>query len=309
MKSKVIAIVGPTASGKTALSVSLAERINGEIISCDSMQIYKEMDIGTAKPTADEMRGIKHHLIDFVEPTVDFSCADYSELAKSAVCDVVNKGKTPVFCGGTGLYVDHVLGNTSFSEAGRDEEYRKHLLDIAEAHGVEFLFTMLEKIDPESSEKTHPNNVKRVIRALEIYHVTGKTKSFWDKESQKMPSPYDSRIVCLDFKDREVLYDRINRRVEVMVAEGLIGEVESLLNRYGEGLSATSRQAIGYKELIEYFEGRCSLDEAIELIKKNSRNYAKRQLTWFRKHATRIYVDDCLSFDEIVNNAEKLIAD
>lgn len=309
MKNKVVAIVGPTASGKTALSVSLAERINGEIISCDSMQIYKEMNIGTAKPTTDEMRGVKHHLIDFVEPTVEFSCADYSELAKNAIDDIEKSGKIPVFCGGTGLYVDHVLGNTSFSEAGRDEEYRKHLLDVAEVHGVEFLFAMLEKIDPESCEKTHPNNVKRVIRALEIHHVTGKTKSFWDKESQKKSSPYDAKIVCLDFRDRDVLYDRINRRVDVMVGEGLIGEVELLLNRYGERLSTTARQAIGYKELIEYFEGRCSLDEAIEAIKKNSRNYAKRQLTWFRKYTSKIYVDDCLSFDEIVNNAEKLIAD
>ncbi len=310
MKTKIAVVVGPTASGKTSLSVELAKQLNGEVISCDSMQIYKKMNIGTAKPTLDEMQGIPHHLINFVEPADEFSCADYRDIATSKITEIVSKGKLPIFCGGTGLYVDHVLNNTSFSEAGRDLEYRKQLEGEINDFGVDFVFEKLKRIDPNSAEIIHPNNIKRVIRALEIYHVTGKTKTEWDRESQAVESPYDARVIFLDYKDREKLYERIDKRVDIMVENGLLQEVKELISEY-EHLSSTALQAIGYKEIIEHLENRCSFEESIENIKKNSRNYAKRQLTWFRKKYRNnvLYVDEHDNFDEIVNIAKNIISD
>ena len=306
-KTKVYAVVGPTASGKTALSIEIAKRMNGEIISCDSMQIYKRMNIGTAKPTKEEMGDVVHHLIDIVEPCTEFSCADYSILAKEKIDDIVSRNKVPIFCGGTGLYIDHVLNNTSFSDAKRDDEYRAYLEKEIKDGNIEKIYSLLKEIDPISAEAIHPNNTKRVIRALEIYHTTGKTKSRWDAESKKTESVYDSKVICLDFKNREVLYDRINRRVDIMVECGLVDEVKSLYDDKTETLSNSAMQGIGYKEFFPYFEGKCSLEQAIEDVKRLSRNYAKRQLTWFRRHEEykKIYVDECKSFDDIVNIAEK----
>lgn len=311
MKTKIVSVVGPTASGKTALAIALAKELNGEIISCDSMQIYRMMDIGTAKPTKEEQAAATHHLIDIVDPDVSFSCADYAVLAKEKIDEISKKGKLPIFCGGTGLYVDHVLNNTSFSDAGRDDDYREYINKQIDEFGVEGVFEELQKVDPESAESIHPNNTKRVVRALEIYHVTGKPKSWWDKESKKIESPYDSVMICLDFKDREKLYERIGKRVDIMLEEGLVDEVKSLIVDRGIILSDTAKQGIGYKEIIDYLDNKCTLDEAVELIKKGTRNYAKRQLTWFRRYDDihRIFVDECEKFDDIVNIAKKIISD
>ncbi len=306
---KVLAIVGPTASGKTRLSIELAKVLNGEIISCDSMQIYKKMDIGTAKPTKEEQAQAVHHLIDIAEPTVDFSVVEYVAEAKKKIDDITSRGRLPIFCGGTGLYIENIINETDFSNSGKDDVFREILEKRAENEGVDALYSELLQIDPESAEKIHKNNVKRVIRALEIYHATGKTKTEWDYESRKNKSPYDTALIFLDYRDRQKLYDRINLRVDMMLKEGLLEEVKGLL-KYGEdSLSQTALQAIGYKELIGYIKGEISLGESVELIKKNSRNYAKRQLTWFRRYpdAIKIYVDECSNFDEIVNNAKKLL--
>lgn len=278
-KIKVVAVVGPTASGKTALSVELARRYGGEVISCDSMQIYKSMDIGTAKVTADEMRGIPHHLINVVSPTEEFSCVEYAAAAKRTIEDISSRGKVPVFCGGTGLYLDSVLKNTEFSAAGKDEEYRAYL---ERECSPETLHRMLREIDPESAASVHPNNVKRVIRALEIYRVTGKTKTEWDAISQTGESPYDSVIIGLNYSSRDTLYSRIDLRVDIMMADGLVEEVRRLDTP--EFRASTASQAIGYKEILSFFDGKCTQEEAVDAIKQYSRNYAKRQLTWFNKN-------------------------
>ena len=306
-KIKVLAIVGPTASGKTALSVELAKRLDGEIISCDSMQIYRGMTVGTAAVTEEEMQGIPHHLIGFVSPLESFSCADYAEAAGRVIEEIHKRGKLPILCGGTGLYLDTVLKGTRLSEAGKDEEYREELLRLSN----EELHRRLSEIDPESAAKTHPNNVKRVIRALEIYHVTGKTKTQWDNESRTEGSVYDAKIIGLDFRDREKLYERINRRVDMMLENGLEAEVKSL--DCAEFRCSTAGQAIGYKEMLRYLDGHITLSEAAEDIKKASRNYAKRQLTWFRANPNigMIYPDECPEnkdkFEFIVNSAINII--
>lgn len=288
-KKKVVAVVGPTASGKTALSVEIARRYGGEIISCDSMQIYRHMDVGTAKVTAEEMRGVPHHLINIASPHEEFSCADYAAAAKAAIEDISSRGKIPVFCGGTGLYLDSVLKNTEFSAAGKDEEYRAYL---ERECTPETLHRMLSEVDPESASAIHRNNVKRVIRALEIYHVTGKTKTEWDALSRLAEPPCDSIIIGLDYRLRETLYSRIDRRVDIMMECGLLDEVRRLDSPAFR--ASTASQGIGYKEILSYFDGARTLSEAVELIKQYSRNYAKRQLTWFGKNKDIkwIYPDD-----------------
>ena len=301
-KIKVIAIVGPTASGKTALSVELAKRLSGEIISCDSMQIYDKMDIGTAKVTKEEACGVPHHLVGSVSPTESFSCADYVTLAKRKISEITERGKVPIFCGGTGLYLDSVLTETEFSEATGNGEIRERLMK----RSPDELYGELMQVDRESAEKTHKNNVKRVIRALEIYYATGITKTEWDRRSREKESPYEAVMIGLDFKDRETLYERINRRVDIMMESGLLDEVKRLDSpafRLG-----TASQGIGYKELLCYLDGKISLAEAIEEIKKSSRNYAKRQLTWFRRNKSIkwIYPDDKSSYGLCT---EKLISD
>ena len=277
-KIKVIAVVGPTASGKTALSVELAKRLNGEIISCDSMQIYKGMDIGTAKVTENEAQGVPHHLVSFISPESSFSCADYVRLAREKIAEITSRGKTPIFCGGTGLYLDSVLTENEFSEVGDNAEIREALAKKS----PDELYEELLRIDSAAAEKTHKNNVKRVIRALEIYYGTGITKTEWDRRSREKESRYESVIIGLDFKSRETLYERINRRVDIMTENGLIDEVKALDSESFR--ASTASQGIGYKEILSYFDGRLSLSEAIEEIKKGSRNYAKRQLTWFKRN-------------------------
>lgn len=300
-KIKIIAIVGPTASGKTSLSIKLAKALDGEIICCDSMQIYKEMNIGTAKPTEDEKEGVNHLLFDMIPPEDDFSCAEYKALAEKAVNDVISRGKTPILCGGTGLYLDSLLrgGNMSPSVP---EGIREKL----EEQTAEQLWEQLVKIDPESANKTHKNNVKRVVRALEIYYGTGKTKTEWDNISKLRPSDYDPMIIALDYKNRDTLYGRIDKRVDIMLEQGLLNETMMLKDRMGK----TASQAIGYKELISYINGNASYDEAVELLKRSTRNYAKRQLTYFKrfKNAYWFFPDEepiDTIFENIVNIAKK----
>ncbi|URM31632.1 tRNA (adenosine(37)-N6)-dimethylallyltransferase MiaA [Cytobacillus firmus] len=277
-KEKLAVLIGPTAVGKTKLSILLAKRFNAEIISGDSMQIYKSMDIGTAKIKEEEMEGIPHHLIDIKNPEEPFSAAEFQELVRSKIAEITSRGKLPMIVGGTGLYIQSVIYDYQFSDAPSDEEFRKILEERAEREGNTVLYEELLDIDPESAEKIHPNNIRRVIRALEIYHCTGKTMSQY-QEKQNPELLYDVALIGLTM-DRETLYDRINQRVDIMMEEGLLKEVRSL---YDHGLmDCQSIQAIGYKELYEYFNGRVSLEDAVENLKQNSRRYAKRQLTWFR---------------------------
>ena len=280
-KPKILYVVGPTASGKTDYAVELALKCGGEVVSCDSMQIYKHMDIGTAKPTADEMKGVKHHMIDIIEPNESFSVARFSEMARECIDDILLRGKMPVLCGGTGLYFDSTINNINFIQMDTDEEYRKYLESAAKEFGNEYVYKILKRVDEESAESIHPNNLKRVIRALEIYKTTGKKKSELDKEQLSEPL-YEPEITGL-MRDREVLYDRINKRVDIMMEKGLVEEVSELI-KMGIDTEATSMQAIGYKEIIEYLDGKTSLSDAVDKIKRESRRYAKRQLTWFKRN-------------------------
>lgn len=280
-KPKILCVVGPTASGKTDYAVELALKCGGEVVSCDSMQIYKHMDIGTAKPTADEMKGVKHHMIDIIEPNESFSVARFSEMARECIDDILLRGKMPVLCGGTGLYFDSTINNINFIQMDTDEEYRKYLESAAKEFGNEYVYKILKRVDEESAESIHPNNLKRVIRALEIYKTTGKKKSELDKEQLSEPL-YEPEITGL-MRDREVLSDRINKRVDIMMEKGLVEEVSELI-KMGIDTEATSMQAIGYKEIIEYLDGKTSLSDAVDKIKRESRRYAKRQLTWFKRN-------------------------
>lgn len=277
-KQKVVCIMGPTAVGKTKLSIELAKKYNGEIISGDSMQVYRGMDIGTAKIKPEEMEGIPHYLIDVKDPSEAFNVAQFQELVTECIEDITARGKLPIIVGGTGLYIEAVLQQYSFSESVSDETYRKQLELIAAEQGVEEVHQMLAAIDAESAERIHPNNVRRVIRALEIYHCTGEKMSDQLKKQTK-DYVYDAALIGLTM-ERDTLYERINLRVDMMFDEGLLSEVKRL---YDAGLrDCQSIQAIGYKELYDYFDGKVSLEEAKENLKQNSRRYAKRQLTWFR---------------------------
>jgi len=277
-KEKVIVIIGPTAVGKTKLSIELAKRVNGEIISGDSMQIYKGMDIGTAKIKEEEMKGIPHHLIDIKEPTESFSVAEFQELVRPLISDIIKRGKMPMIVGGTGLYIQSVLYDYQFSETERNQELRLKLEKKANEIGPIALHEELMKIDPISAKKIHPNNVRRVIRALEIFYDTGMKMSEMHENAEE-EMLYDALLIGLTVR-RDILYDRINQRVDLMIEEGLIPEVKRL---YQEGIrDCQSIQAIGYKELYEHFDGNISIEEAIQKLKQNSRRYAKRQLTWFR---------------------------
>lgn len=306
-KPFVLAIVGPTASGKTAVSVELAKLYGGEIISADSMQIYKGMDIASAKPTEVEKQGIPHHLMDFLDRGTVFSAADYVKLAREKIDEVLGRGKLPIIVGGTGLYVDSLLENVKFSEGGSDEEYRRELYEFAEKNGNEALYARLAEADPEAAQGIHPNNLVRVVRALEVLHVTGRRFSELKAESRTEESPYDSLIIGLNYEDRAELYARINRRVDEMVENGLVDEARAL---WQEGGMQTAANAIGYKELIPYFEGEESLPESIDKIKQETRRYAKRQLTWFRKNARIrwIILSEIAKKDEILEKCKKCIA-
>ena len=278
---KVIVICGPTASGKTSLSIELAKKINGEIVSADSMQIYDEMQIGTAKPDEEEMQGIKHYLIGNVAPTKRYSVPEYKTDAIQAIEEIIQKGKMPIIVGGTGLYVNSLIYGIDYPEIETDLEYRAELEKTAEEKGLEYLYNKALEIDKEAMKNISPNDQKRILRVLEIYKETGKTKTQLEIESRKNGIPYDYKVFALNMP-REILYERINRRVDIMIEKGLIEEVKKLYEKYGEKLT-TSMQGIGYKEVVEYLNGNCTKEEMIEKIKMETRRYAKRQLTWFRK--------------------------
>ena len=312
-KKKIIAIVGPTASGKSALALALAKEYGGEIISCDSMQVYKRMNIGTAKPSALEMSEVRHHLIDVREPTESFSCEDYVSLASSAIDLVSESGRLPIVCGGTGLYLDALLRGGNSAPSLDTSDIRAKLSLRAENEGAFALYEELLRVDPESAASIHPNNVKRVIRALEIYIASGEKKSELDKRSKELESPYDARVIYLNYLNRDILYRRIDSRVDSMIKEGLVEETRALMSERAFELNRTASQAIGYKELFGFIEGRESLESAIETLKRATRRYAKRQITWFsaKDYILPLNADDdngLKTFEEIVNNAKKLFS-
>ncbi len=304
-KQKIVVIIGPTAVGKTKLSIELAKRYRGEIISGDSMQIYRGMDIGTAKIKQDEMEGVPHHLIDIKNPDQDFSAAEFQELLRKKINEISARNRLPIIVGGTGLYIQSAIYDYHFSEAPSDPEFRSSLEQRAETEGNQALHDELMKVDPASASEIHPNNVRRVIRALEIHHCTGKTKV----ETHANQSPeliYDTALIGLTM-DRDQLYERINYRVDLMLEEGLLDEVKTL---HQQGLrECQSIQAIGYKELYLYLDGQISLSEGIELLKQNSRRYAKRQLTWFRNKMQVKWYDmgEEVSFEKKINEISAYI--
>ncbi len=277
---KILVIVGPTAVGKTYVSIELAKKFNTEIISADSMQVYKYMDIGTAKVTKEEACGIKHHMIDLVEPDEDFSVSEFQKIAEKHIDEIHNKGKLPIIIGGSGLYLNSLLYDLDFGTVKSDEKVKKYYTDYHKEHGTDKLYELLLNIDPKACEKIHKNNVKRVIRALEVCHITGKKFSDMSTDIRKPSNKYDFKIIGLEM-DRELLYQRINKRVDIMIENGLIDEVKALLDK-GYTMDLSSMRGIGYKEIVEYLEGKVSLEEAIETLKQNTRHFAKRQFTWFK---------------------------
>lgn len=305
MKPKVIVIVGPTASGKTALSIELAKKIDGEIISCDSMQIYKDMNIGSAKPTIEEMQGIKHYMIDIAEPTERFSVAEYKKRSEEAIEKILQKGKVPIIVGGTGLYANSLIYNIEYNEIMLDEEYRKNLMKIAETEvGLATLYEKARIIDPLAMKKISSNDKKRIIRVLEIKHSTGKNKTELELESRKNEVKYEYKVFAINMP-REILYDRINKRVDIMIENGLIDEVENIIEKYKE--FPTAMQAIGYKEIVMYLKGELTKQEAIEKIKQESRRYAKRQITWFKKIENIKWIDGLKDKDENIKFIQDVI--
>jgi len=282
MKKTLVVIAGPTACGKTAVSVELAKKINGEIISADSMQVYKYMDIGTAKISESEKQGIKHYLIDEFYPDEEYSAAVFKNMAKRYSQEIYQKGKIPILVGGTGFYINAFVNDTDFQNSDVDYSYRQELQKIADDKGNDFLFDMLRKCDPKSCEIIHPNNLKKVIRAIEYFKQTGKPISQHNAAERKKVSPYDTIFIVLSM-DRKLLYERIDKRVDVMIERGLVDEVSGLLEKYSPSL--VSMQGLGYKEIAEYLNGSISLDEAIYSLKKGTRHFAKRQLTWFKHQA------------------------
>ena len=307
-KIPLVAVVGPTASGKTSLAVELAERLDGEVVSADSMQIYKGMDIATAKPTKEEMRQIPHHMISIIAPDVPFSVADYVKRASDIIRSISERGKLPILAGGTGLYINSLVDNVSFAEIKGNEQIRNELLERAEQEGTGVLLKELASFDPETAEKLHPNNKSRIIRAIEVYRVSGITMSEYVKCSKLIPSPYKAAMIGLSYRDRQVLYNRINRRVDAMIESGLIEETKRFFENDGH---VTSAQAIGYKELYPYIIGESSLEESVEKLKRETRRYAKRQLTWFRRdeRINWLYLDEMDSTDEALEKALDIIKD
>ncbi|MGN0026741.1 MAG: tRNA (adenosine(37)-N6)-dimethylallyltransferase MiaA [Clostridium sp.] len=305
MKNKILIIAGPTAVGKTSLSIKLAKELNGEIVSTDSMQIYKYMDIGSAKITKDEMDGVPHHMIDVINPSSSFSVAEYKEIASKCVEDIISRNKLPILVGGTGLYINALTCNMNFTEADSDEEYRKELEKLADENGNEFIHNMLKDIDPTSYKEIHFNNRKRVIRALEVYKLTNKPFSSFNSGNDFYNGPYDARYYVINM-DRTKLYDRINLRVDIMIKNGLIDECIKL-KEMGHTSLMQSMQGIGYKEIFYYLDNKISYSEAIEMIKQGSRNYAKRQLTWFRRDPRAIFLNkDNMTEEEIF---ERIVRD
>ena len=300
-KQKVIVICGPTASGKTALSIELAKQINGEIVSADSMQIYKDMNIGTAKPTKEEMQGINHYLIDFVSPDERYSVADYKQDAKKAIREIIKKGKVPIIVGGTGLYVDSLIYEIEYPNIEFNEKYREKLEKEVEEKGLEELYEKAQKIDGEAIQKISKNDKKRILRILEIYHATGKNKTEQERESRKKEVEFDYKVYALKW-DREKLYERINERIDIMLEKGLIDEVKRVYTKYNK--FPTAMQGLGYKEVVEYLENKTTKEEMIEKIKQETRRYAKRQMTWFRKNKQTIWLN---GQDKVQNNIKIIL--
>ena len=307
MKTKVIAIVGPTASGKTSLSIEVAKNFNGEIVSADSMQIYKGMNIATAKPSVKEMQGIKHYLIDFLPADKSYAVGQYVLDAQNAISEIVSKGKTPIICGGTGLYVDSLLNGIEFVENSNDDIIREELYLILEKNGIDYMLDMLAQFDPESAERlSSERNPKRIVRAIEFYRTTGTTITEQNMKSKKKESAYESLVFGLTACDRQFLYERVNKRVDIMLEYGLLDEAKAVLN---SDLSATASKAIGYKQLQPYFDGTDDLDSCVERLKTETRHYAKRQLTWFRRNDSInwIYIDKLKSTNEQFDSIKSII--
>lgn len=305
-KIPLIAVVGPTASGKTSLSINIAKKFRGQVVSADSMQIYEKMDIATAKPTVEEMQGIPHHLMGFQPIDKKFSVAEYVSLANECIEKIHNEGYMPVVTGGTGLYIDSLLNNIQFSREEENGDIRKELTDLFDEKGAEYMLEYLREIDPLTAERLHLRDKSRIIRAIEIYRVTGKTMTEQKVLSKAEPSPYDSLIIGINYRDRNVLYDRINRRVDIMLENGLLDEAKDFYNLPQD---KTACQAIGYKELAPYFRGEKDITECVEKLKQETRHYAKRQLTWFRKNESInwIYPDDYENETEMYNAVYNII--
>ena len=306
---QIITIAGPTASGKTALSIQLAKEMDGEIVSCDSMQVYKDMDIGTAKPTPEEQQGIPHHMLSVAEPWEDFSVSRYCAMADPIVEDILRRGKSPIIVGGTGLYMDALIRGNAFApcpSTGRREE----LEALAASQGIEAVIERLRAVDPESAARLHPSDQKRIIRAMEVYLETGMTITEHNRKTQEIPPKYHPIRFTLTDRQRQTLYDRIDRRVDAMVEAGLIEEIQGLLAR-GIPEKCTAMQAIGYKEFVAALHGACSLEEAAGQVKQSSRRYAKRQLTWFRRNPENIWLirEDGQTSMEILESARQYLRD
>jgi tRNA dimethylallyltransferase len=304
-KIKILVIVGPTASGKTALSISCAEKFGGEIVSADSMQIYEGLDIATAKPTADEMHGIKHYMIGFLPADKTYSVADYVCDAEKYIKDIHVRGKLPIIVGGTGLYIDSLVNNIKFTQSPTDNELRVKLQTECEEKGSEAMLSKLRAFDPDYAASLHPNNVKRIIRALEIYYSTGENMSSALKKSISEPSQYEPVFIGINYRDRAKLYERIDKRVDLMLDKGLLKEAETYLGNMG----STAVQAIGYKELKPYLSGEAELSQCVENLKRATRNYAKRQLTWFHRNQNInwIYPDEYDTRDKMLNKVYEII--
>lgn len=307
-KPNICIIVGPTAVGKTDISLGVAGRLGGEIISADSAQVYKYMDVGTAKLSRSEMQGIPHYMIDEVFPDEPFSVAEFRDRAEKYIRQIAGRNKLPVIAGGTGLYINSLLNNLEFTESVADEAFREEMAQTAQRLGNRYVHELLRDIDPAAYKKLHPNDLRRVIRALEVYRCTGKTITYFQEESKKLPSRYNYAYIGLTM-DRKKLYNRIEERVELMIEKGLVEEVKGLLDR-GYGKQLVSMQALGYKEIISYLEGRCSLEEAVEILKRDTRHYAKRQLTWFRNDPRVVWfdADEYPSREIMLENIIKCIA-
>lgn len=289
MKKPLVILTGPTAVGKTKASIGLAKAIGGEIISADSMQVYKQMDIGSAKIKPSEMEEIPHYLLDILEPDEEFHVVLFQQMAKQAIQKIYEKGKIPIIVGGTGFYIQAVLYDIDFSENEKDTSYREELEKLAQTKGAEYLHDLLRKVDEKSAQDIHANNVKRVIRALEYFHQTGEKISEHNEEQRKKVSPYNFSYFVLN-DEREHLYERINLRVDQMINEGLVSEVQSLKEK-GYTRDMVSMQGLGYKEMLDYLDNKCSLEEAVEIIKRDTRHFAKRQITWFKRESDVTWID------------------
>lgn len=301
MKPKILVVAGPTASGKTKIGVELAKRLNGEIISADSMQIYKHMNIGTAKPTSEEMQNIPHHLIDFVELGENFSVVQYKEMATKCIEDILSRGKVPIFVGGTGLYINSITEEIKYDETAENKEIRERLEKIAENEGNERLYAKLKEVDIDTYNRLHLNDTKRIIRALEVFESTGITITEHQKMSKEIEKKYDYRIVGL-WMERENLYNRINLRVDKMIEDGLEDEARNIIEMIKNKGKITSFQAIGYKEFLRYFDGEVSREDAIASIKQESRRYAKRQVTWFKRTNGLKWINIERDINDVIND-------